>query len=77
MGIMRGNISNEDVAIYYIEQDEKEKSSIVTKIEINEMGQYSELPDPELIDRFFTVYRLTETKEQTKLMVENILKRKR
>lgn len=72
MGIIRGKeekkgISNEDVAIYYMEQDEKEKSSIVTKIEINEMGQYSKLPKGYLIN-----IRLDEIKVLTNLTLNKL-----
>lgn len=72
MGIMRGKeeedgISNEDVAIYYMEQDEKKKCSIVAKIEINEMGQYSKLPEG-----YLTNIRFIEIKAQTDLTLEKL-----
>ena len=72
MGIMKGVISNEDVAIYYMEQDEKKKSSTVTKIEINDIGQYSKLPDG-----YLTNIRLEEVETQTDLMLKSLRKRKR
>jgi predicted ATPase len=69
MGIMRGDITKDDVAIYYIEQNEKKRCSTVTKIEINKMGQYSNLPDG-----YLTNIGLKEIKDQTDLMLKKLLK---
>jgi predicted ATPase len=65
--IIDGVLSPENVAIYYIEQDEAQKSSTVKKIELNSKGQYSNLPD-----RYVTNFRLEETRKMTKKLLEKI-----
>lgn len=66
-GIMNGAISNEDVAIYYVEQNEMEKCSTVNKININSKGQYSNLPE-----NYITNFKLEETRKITKKLLETL-----
>ena len=65
--IMTGDIRTEDVAIYYIEQNEAEKCSTITTININSNGQYSNLPDD-----YITNFRLKETRKITKKLLETL-----
>ena len=65
--IMTGDIHTEDVAIYYIEQNEAEKCSTITTININSNGQYSNLPDD-----YITNFRLKETRKITKKLLETL-----
>ena len=64
---MTGDIPTEDVAIYYIEQNEAEKCSTITTININSNGQYSNLPDD-----YITNFRLKETRKITKKLLETL-----
>jgi len=65
--IMKKAIRTEDVAIYYIEQNENEKCSTIETIDINSNGQYSNLPDD-----YITNFRLKETRKRTKKLLENL-----
>lgn len=65
--IIEGNIRTEDVAIYYIEQNEDIKSSTVTKININSKGQYSNLPED-----YITNFKLEETRNLARKLLENL-----
>ena len=64
-GIMTKKIPLDNVAIYYIDQDEAKKSSVINKIELNSEGQYLNLPDS-----FITNFKLTETRKMTKQLLE-------
>lgn len=66
-GIMNGTLLPENIAIYYVEQDETKKSSTITKIELNSKGQYSNLPSG-----YITNFRLEETREMTKKLLEKL-----
>lgn len=65
--IMNKDIKNENVAIYYIEQNEAKKCSTIESININSKGQYSNLPDD-----YITNFRLKETRKITKKLLENL-----
>lgn len=65
--IMKKTIRTEDVAIYYIEQNENEKCSTIETIDINSNGQYSNLPDD-----YITNFRLKETRKITKKLLETL-----
>ena len=65
--IMNDAIKPEEVAIYYIEQNEFEKCSTIETININSKGQYSNLPED-----YITNFRLKETKKMTKKLLESL-----
>ena len=65
--IMNNDIPVENLAIYYIEQDEAKKSSTINKIEINSDGQYLNLPES-----FITNFKLQETRKITKKLLETL-----
>ena len=65
--IMNGDIKTENVAIYYIEQNEDEKCSTIETININSKGQYSNLPED-----YITNFRLEETMKMTKKLLEKL-----
>lgn len=65
--IMNGDIKTENVAIYYIEQNEDEKCSTIETININSKGQYSNLPED-----YITNFRLKEIQKMTKKLLENL-----
>jgi len=65
--IMNNDIPIENLAIYYIDQDEAKKSSTITKIEINSDGQYLNLPES-----FITNFKLQETRKITKKLLETL-----
>lgn len=65
--IMVGDLNVENVAIYYIEQNEAEKCSTIETININSKGQYSNLPEG-----YITNFRLKETQKMTKKLLESL-----
>ncbi|VVB93271.1 DNA replication and repair protein RecF [uncultured archaeon] len=76
--IMNEDISSDNVAIYYIEQDEDKKCSTYTEIKINSKGQYStsNLPDGNLPDNYVTNFKLEENRKMMKKLLENLSKEK-
>lgn len=65
--IIDGKIPTEDVAIYYIEQNEAKKCSTITKIDINSKGQYTNLPED-----YITNFKLEETRKIARKLLENL-----
>ena len=65
--IAKGDISTDDVFIYYIEPDEVKRGSKPIKIQINSKGQYYNIPQG-----YSTNFRMKETKNMTDILLKNL-----